>query len=155
MALRYACIGAQARCVNAMQHSGGHAVMAGAQARRHAGTQARRLAGSGSRQNSHPKGVHEHNSGIRRDSVDRGWKTELQHPIVHRHEAILIQKLRHHSVSNAATGRSCASQQTGKATGRNALERRTRSVIPPAKLVCICGGPFPSAGYFTAQTTAV
>ena len=106
--------------MNAMQHSGGHAVMAGAQARRHAGTQARRLAGSGSRQNSHPKGVHEHNSGIRRDSVDRGWKTELQHPIVHRHEAILIQKLRHHSVSNAATGRSCASQQTGKSTGRNA-----------------------------------
>ena len=28
----------------------------------------------------------------------------------------------------------------------------TRSVIPPARLVCICGGPFPSAGYFTAQT---
>lgn len=74
--------------------------MAGAQARRHKGT---RLAGSGSGQKSHPEGVHEHNSRIRRDSVDRGWKTELQHPIVHRHETILIQKLRHHSVSNAAT----------------------------------------------------
>jgi hypothetical protein len=73
---------------------------------------------------------------------------------VHRHEAILVQKLQHSM--QRGDSRICATQRIVHKKNSTAamLEERTRSVIPPARLVCICGGPFPSAGYFTAQTIA-
>ena len=72
-------------------------------------------------QNSYPKGVQEHYSCIWGDSVHCSWKTELQHAIMHRHEAILIQQLQHSM--QRGDGRSCASQRSFKRhLRRNARE---------------------------------
>jgi hypothetical protein len=114
----------------------------------------------GRKASTHPKGVHKHDGSVRCDSVNRSWKTELQHSIVHRHEAILVQKLQRSAAPNdgiKSQQRQCGHKRCGcgKLPYSLALSGpRTRSVIPPARLVCICGGPFPRAGCFTAQTNA-